>query len=68
MRRGICRASTRATFAEFTEADISDWMLMRNGKIIGGETIWPLLKSMPKADADALSRQDGDALRLDADI
>ena len=27
---------------------------MRNGKIVGGETIGPLLKSMPKADADAL--------------
>jgi uncharacterized protein YegJ (DUF2314 family) len=39
---------------KFTEADISDWMFMRNGKIVGGETIKPLLKSMPKADADAL--------------
>jgi len=40
--------------AEFKDADISDWMFMRNGKIVGGETIKPLLKSMPKADADAL--------------
>ena len=39
---------------EFTEADISDWMFMRNGKIVGGETIKPTLKSLPKADADAL--------------
>jgi uncharacterized protein YegJ (DUF2314 family) len=39
---------------EFKDADISDWMFMRNGKIVGGETIKPLLKSMPKADADAL--------------
>jgi uncharacterized protein YegJ (DUF2314 family) len=39
---------------EFKEADISDWMFMRNGKIVGGETIRPLLKAMPKADADAL--------------
>ncbi|MCK1737379.1 DUF2314 domain-containing protein [Bradyrhizobium sp. 138] len=39
---------------KFAEADISDWMFMRNGKIVGGETIKPLLKSMPKADADAL--------------
>lgn len=38
----------------FTEADISDWMFMRNGKIVGGETIKPTLKSLPKADADAL--------------
>jgi uncharacterized protein YegJ (DUF2314 family) len=40
--------------ALFKEADISDWMFMRNGKIVGGETIRPLLKSLPKADADAL--------------
>jgi uncharacterized protein YegJ (DUF2314 family) len=40
--------------AEFKEADISDWMFMRNGKIVGGETIRPLLKSLPKADADAV--------------
>jgi len=39
---------------EFRDADISDWMFMRNGKIVGGETIKPLLKSMPKSDADAL--------------
>jgi uncharacterized protein YegJ (DUF2314 family) len=39
---------------EFKEADISDWMFMRNGKIVGGETIRPLLKAVPKADADAL--------------
>ena len=40
--------------AEFREADISDWMFTRNGKIVGGETIRPLLKSLPKADAEAL--------------
>ena len=39
---------------EFKQADITDWMFTRNGKIVGGETIKPLLKSMPKADADAL--------------
>lgn len=39
---------------KFSEADISDWMFMRNGKIVGGETIKPTLKSLPKADADAL--------------
>ncbi|WKA32151.1 YegJ family protein [Bradyrhizobium roseum] len=40
--------------AEFKQADISDWMFTRNGKIVGGETIRPMLKLMPKADADAL--------------
>jgi uncharacterized protein YegJ (DUF2314 family) len=39
---------------EFGDADVSDWMFMRNGKIVGGETIKPTLKSLPKADADAL--------------
>jgi uncharacterized protein YegJ (DUF2314 family) len=39
---------------EFGEADISDWMFLRNGKIVGGETIRVLLKSLPKGDADAL--------------
>lgn len=39
---------------EFTAADISDWMFLRNGKIVGGETIRPMLKLMPRADADAL--------------
>src|ERR1700753_4167916 len=34
--------------AEFEEADISDWMFRRNDKIVGGETIRPLLKSLPK--------------------
>jgi uncharacterized protein YegJ (DUF2314 family) len=39
--------------AEFEEADISDWLFVRNGKVVGGETIKPLFKSMPKDDADA---------------
>jgi uncharacterized protein YegJ (DUF2314 family) len=39
--------------AQFSEADITDWMFMRNGKIVGCETTKPLLESMPKADADA---------------
>ena len=40
--------------AEFEQADISDWMFMRNEKIVGGVTIKLLLKSMPKEDADAM--------------
>jgi uncharacterized protein YegJ (DUF2314 family) len=39
---------------QFSEADITDWMFMRNGKIVGGETIRLLLKSLPKDDAAAL--------------
>jgi uncharacterized protein YegJ (DUF2314 family) len=39
---------------EFREADITDWMFLRNEKIVGAETMRPLLKSLPKADAEAL--------------
>jgi uncharacterized protein YegJ (DUF2314 family) len=39
---------------EFKDSDISDWTFTRNGKIVGGETIKLLLKTMPKADAEAL--------------
>jgi len=39
--------------AEFEEADITDWMSLRNGKVVGCETIRPLLKHMTKAEADA---------------
>jgi uncharacterized protein YegJ (DUF2314 family) len=38
----------------FEQADISDWMFMRNGKVVGGETIKPLLRLMPKEEADAM--------------
>ena len=40
--------------AEFEQADISDWMFMRNEKIVGGVTIKLLLKSMPEEEADAM--------------
>jgi uncharacterized protein YegJ (DUF2314 family) len=39
---------------EFKQTDISDWMFMRNDKVVGGETIRALLKSMPKEEADAV--------------
>ena len=48
------RGKRAGDVAEFTQADISDWMFLRNGKIVGGETIRPMLKRMTKADADAL--------------
>jgi uncharacterized protein YegJ (DUF2314 family) len=34
--------------AGFTETSISDWMFLRNGKIVGGEIIHPMLKSHPR--------------------
>jgi uncharacterized protein YegJ (DUF2314 family) len=39
---------------EFKQIDISDWMFMRNEKIVGGETIKAILKSMPEDEADAM--------------
>jgi uncharacterized protein YegJ (DUF2314 family) len=37
---------------EFADADISDWLYMRNGKMVGNETMRPLLKRMPKSEAE----------------
>ena len=39
---------------EFKQTDISDWMFMRNEKVVGGETIKVLLKSIPKEEADVM--------------
>jgi uncharacterized protein YegJ (DUF2314 family) len=39
---------------EFKEVDISDWMFMRNDKIVGGETIKAILKFMPEEEADVM--------------
>jgi len=35
----------------FGDQDISDWMFMREGKIVGNETMRPLLKRMPEQQA-----------------
>ena len=45
--------------AEFKEADISDWMFTRNGKIVGGETIKPVLKGNAEGRRRCASRADG---------
>lgn len=37
---------------EFGDAEISDWMFMRGGKIVGNETMRPLLQRMPQAQAE----------------
>jgi uncharacterized protein YegJ (DUF2314 family) len=39
---------------EFKQAAITDWLFIRNEKVVGGETIKLLLKSMPKEEADAM--------------
>lgn len=37
---------------EFAAGDISDWLYRRNGKIVGNETMRPLLKRMPAEQAE----------------
>ncbi len=39
---------------EIPEADISDWLYMRGGKMVGNETLKPLLKRMPAAEVERL--------------
>lgn len=41
----------------FGEADITDWMFRRNGKIVGAETLRVMLPKMPKAQADGFRAQ-----------
>ena len=39
---------------EIPEADISDWLYMRDGKMIGNQTIKPLFKQMPADEVKQL--------------
>ncbi len=39
---------------QIPEADISDWLYMRDGKMVGNETLKPLLKTMPAREAERL--------------
>ncbi len=36
---------------EIPEADISDWLYVRGGKMVGNRTLVPLLKTMPEKEA-----------------
>ena len=38
---------------EIPEKDISDWLYMRDGKMVGNRTLVPLLKTMPEKEAAA---------------
>ncbi len=38
------------------EADISDWMYMRDGKMYGNGTLRPLFKKMPAAEVEKLKK------------
>ena len=39
---------------EISEVDISDWLYMRDGKMVGNRTVRPLFKKMPKADVERI--------------
>jgi uncharacterized protein YegJ (DUF2314 family) len=39
---------------EIPEADISDWLYIRNEKMVGNETLRPLLNRMPAEEAEKL--------------
>jgi uncharacterized protein YegJ (DUF2314 family) len=39
---------------EVLEDDISDWLYMRNGKMVGNFTVRPLFKQMPDAEVERL--------------
>jgi len=39
---------------EIVESDISDWLYMRDGKMVGNETLRPLMKSMPPEEVERI--------------
>lgn len=43
---------TKGQRYRFTDPDISDWLYRRNGKMVGNETMRPLLKRMPAEKAE----------------
>ncbi len=42
------------------EADITDWLYLRDGKMVGNHTLRPLFKQMPKAEVDRLKEMMAD--------
>jgi uncharacterized protein YegJ (DUF2314 family) len=47
---GIVKSVKNGDRIPIVEADISDWMYMRNGKMVGNYTVRPLFKSMSAED------------------
>ncbi len=45
---------------EIPEADITDWLYMRDGKMVGNRTLKPLFKKMPAAEVERLKRMMAD--------
>lgn len=44
---------------EIPEADITDWLYLRGGKMVGNETLKPLFKTMPPAEVEKFKRMFG---------
>ena len=45
---------------EIQEADITDWLYMRDGKMVGNYTLKPLFKKMPKGETERLKKMMAD--------
>ena len=45
---------------EIPEADITDWLYMRDGKMVGNHTLKPLFKQMPGAEVERLKKMMAD--------
>lgn len=41
---------------EVPPEDITDWMYMRDGKMVGNYTLWVLLKRMPREEAEQIRK------------
>jgi uncharacterized protein YegJ (DUF2314 family) len=41
---------------EIPEGDISDWLYMRNGKMVGNHTVKPLFKRMPASEVERIRK------------
>lgn len=50
----VVKAVKRGDRIVIPDSEISDWMYMRSGKIVGNETMKPMLKRLPKEKADQL--------------
>jgi uncharacterized protein YegJ (DUF2314 family) len=45
---------------EIAEADISDWLYLRDGKMVGNRTLVPLFKTMPAKEVENYKRMMAD--------
>jgi uncharacterized protein YegJ (DUF2314 family) len=45
---------------DIPEAEIADWLYLRDGKMVGNYTLRPLLKQMPPAEAERLKKMMAD--------